>query len=572
MTLRLPLRFVLAALALGGPTACNACRSPASAERPALSRTGYARETAYATDDEALDALQDLLPPTLEANRREFAGKTGTVRGFGAGEIYPQVWLRDSATLIPATRYWYGLEHLVSWLEEHLAHQRRDGQLWDWIAAGEPAEFRVNAPRAQEIYRGAGTVLSADRNTSITDQEASAVEAAAQVFALVGRRDWLTKEIEGRRLLDRLESALEYVWRDERQEGLVITALTADWGDVTPAHPDQRVIYLDERTPRVVSLYASVLFVGAARGLAGLFEAVGEEGRVRAWTSRADAMRETILDQLWQEQRGFFRFQRLRPGPPPPSAVDTSDMFALGGNALAALYGVADDRQAARMFAEAETRRRRFDLSTIACVLLPPFPRGFFAHPIQSEEWTYQNGGLWDWWAGRFLLAEFTRGDAEAAQRQLREIAARVVRAGGLYEWNTRSDKGQGSAHYAGSAGALAGAIFGGLFGIDSRAEALGLTVRLGSTAGAVRTYEPAIDRYVAYRYEVEPRGLRLRFESNAPGEGRLKVRLPGEGRAIAGVLLDDRPLPFVEEAVGRDRYLSVLTDWRPHVLQVALR
>jgi hypothetical protein len=239
---RTSLRLSLAVLALAGSTACDGCRSSAPAERAPLSRTGYARETAYATGDADTDALQDLLRPTLEANRREFTGRTGAVHGIGAGEIYPQVWLRDSATVIPASRYAYGLESLTSWLEEHLAHQRADGQLWDWIAAGEPEVFRVNAPRAQVVFRQEGTVLSADKNTSITDQESSAVDAAAQVFALAGRVDWLTRDIAGRRLLDRLEAALEFVWRDKRHGGLVVTALTADWGDVSPAYPDQRVI------------------------------------------------------------------------------------------------------------------------------------------------------------------------------------------------------------------------------------------------------------------------------------------------------------------------------------------
>ena len=89
--------LLLVLLAVG----CRAGTAPAP-EKPALSRSGYARETAYATGDPALDALQDLVRPTLEANRKEFAGKRGMVRGFGAGDIYPQVWLRDSATLVPA--------------------------------------------------------------------------------------------------------------------------------------------------------------------------------------------------------------------------------------------------------------------------------------------------------------------------------------------------------------------------------------------------------------------------------------------------------------------------------------
>jgi hypothetical protein len=553
-----------------------ACRSrvpTAPAARSALSLSGYAREVAWSTGDPALDALQDLVRPTLEANRKEFEGKRGTVRGFGAGDVYPQVWLRDSATLIPATRYYYGLEHLTSWLEEHLAHQRPDGQLWDWIAAGEPAVFRANAPRAGEVHRAPATVLSADKNTTASDQEASAVDAAGQVFALTGRRDWLTREVEGRGLLDRLDAALEYVWREKRHEGLVTAALTADWGDVSPAYPDQRVIYLDERTPRVESLYASVLFVRAADVLAALFAATGRSARGREWSGRAESTRSRIRERLWQEERGFFRLARTLAEPRPPE-LDLSNRFALGGNGLAALYGVADDREASSVFGVAEERSRDARIATIAGVLLPPFPAGFFRHPIQKDEYTYQNGGQWDWWAGRFLLAEFARGGAETAFRQLKDIAARVAAAGGLYEWNTRSGRGQGSARYAGSAGALSAAVFQGLFGIDSRAESLALTVRLGPSAGAVRVYEPAIDRYVAYRYEPDARAhrLRLAFESNAPGSGELRVRLPPDAGALEGASLDDRPLAAVEETVGADRYVKVESDWRSHVLQVRWR
>ena len=93
--------------------------------------------TSYRTGDPAVDGLQPLLAQTLEANRKIFAGRTGTVNGFGAGTTYPQIWIRDSATLLPLTRWHYDRAHLASWLEEHLAHQNADGSLNDWVAAGE---------------------------------------------------------------------------------------------------------------------------------------------------------------------------------------------------------------------------------------------------------------------------------------------------------------------------------------------------------------------------------------------------------------------------------------------------
>mgnify|MGYP001251281644 CR=1 FL=1 len=108
----------------------------------------------------------------------------------------------------------------------------------------------------------------------------------------------------------------------------------------------------------------------------------------------------------------------------------------------------------------------------------------------------------------------------------------------------------------------------------DSRAQSLVLTVRLGDSAGAVRTYEPAIDRYVAYRYEPDARARRLRlaFESNAPGSGEVKVLLPPSAGGLEGAWLDDRALTVAEEVVGTDRYLKLETDWKAHVLQVKWR
>jgi hypothetical protein len=551
--------------------AAASCRSGERAEpRPAGAPS---RETRYSTGDPALDALQEEFMPTLTANRREFDGQTGPVRGFGAGAVYPQVWLRDSATMIPATRYHYPVEWLTSWLEEHLSHQRSDGELWDWIAAGEPAPLKVNAPRAIQVYRAGAVVLSADKNTTATDQEASAVESAAQVFAITGDREWLRKKLLGRRLVDRLDAALEWVLRERlSSRGLVTGALTADWGDVSPAYRDQRAIYRDDRTPVVEGLYVSVVTFRAADALGRLFESLGEAERAGHWRERALRLRAAINQRLWQEGRGFYRFQVSLPGPKPPVRVDDAAMFALGGNALAILYGVADPRQTARIVAGAEDGQRRYGVSTIAGVLLPPFPTGFFKHPILSEEWSYQNGGQWDWWAGRFLLAEFRSGHAAAAHRQLLGIARRVAASGGLHEWYTPSGEPRGSPHYAGSVGALSGALYQGLFGIDSRAEGLAITVRLGTTSGSVRVHEPTLDRRIAYdwRYDPAARTGRLHLECDAGGTGTLRVLLPS-GASPEGALMDGRAVEVRVETVGSDAYLSLTTDWKAHDLEVRL-
>jgi len=73
------------------------------------------------------------------------------------------------------------------------------------------------------------------------------------------------------------------------------------------------------------------------------------------------------------------------------------------------------------------------------------------------------------------------------------------------------------------------------------------------------------------YSYDQRARVARLRYESNAPGFGRLALLLPG-GAVAEQLLLDGRAVPFTGEAVGKDRYVALRTDWQPHHLELRLR
>lgn len=508
----------------------------------------------WESGDPALDALAARLPPLLDANRKSFVGRTGAVRAFGAGEAYPQIWLRDSATLVPLSRFHEGRPALESWLVEHLAHQEDSGALFDWIAPGEPKDFPF-APQARVVYRDGPLVMTADKNTTESDQESSAILAGALAFASTGDAAWLQRDVAGRPLLERLDRALGYVHRQrlDPRTGLVVTALTADWGDVSPAHGDQGAIYLDEATPRVASLYASALFYGAARALARLQAGAGETGRADFWSAAAAAVRAAIDRELWNARGGFFRMHAELPGtgPHPPDA----DVFALGGNAVALLYGLADEGRTGRILAAAEQRHERYGLSTLAGSLLPPYPRGFFKHPILSDEWTYQNGGLWDWFAGRFLLGLFEQGQSEAATRHLLAIARRVEGSGGLYEWTDREGHGRGSPRYAGSGAALAQATLQGLFGIRAEADGVRLSIRLGVRDGRVRVLEPSSGRVVSYEYRVDLGRGEVRVRLLPPTRAvALEVLLPG-GFEASSVRSEGKGVPFLPREVGSDHY-----------------
>jgi hypothetical protein len=149
----------------------------------------------YASGSAATDGLERFFRPTLEANRKVFQGQVTRVSGFRAGAGYPQVWLRDSATILPLARYLYPREYLTSWLEEHLAHQQRDGALLDWIAQGRAVQFRKWAPQARDLFASGPLAVSGDKNTTEADQETSAVDAAFQAWRATGDTPWLKKPI-----------------------------------------------------------------------------------------------------------------------------------------------------------------------------------------------------------------------------------------------------------------------------------------------------------------------------------------------------------------------------------------
>jgi hypothetical protein len=534
---------------------------------------GDGRETGYGVDDPDLDRLQDLFRPTLDANLKRFPASTQTVRGFGAGDVYPQVWLRDSATLLPLTRYLYPRDVLTSWLEEHLAHQADDGGLDDWIAAGDASRFREWAPRVREVFRSPSAVLSADKNTTEADQETSAVLSAGQVFRVTGDSAWLRKRVGRRSVIDACDAALRFVFarRFDERRGLATSALTADWGDVSPVYPDQRAIYLDERTPRVAGLYTNVLLYEAALVLADLRAAVGDAAGAASWRSRAAAVRRNIQRRLWQPGAGFYRMHvvldpRLAAGFP-----DDAGLFAMGGNALAALHGVADAGQARRIFAAAESRRARYGITAPGSVLLPPYARGVFKHPLMAEPWQYQNGGQWDWFAGRLVLAEFQRGRSLLAYRHLVELARRAVRSGGLHEWWTRDGEPRGSPRYAGSAGALGQAVVEGLFGVSLAAGRLDVRIRLGERRGHIHLRQPATGDSVwyVYSYHAPRRTVTVVYGSSAR-PGTLAVLLPHRTR-VRSASLDGRPVVPATERVGEDVFAALPTDWTRHRLEIVV-
>jgi hypothetical protein len=517
-----------------------------------------ARAAAYSSGSASIDGLERFFRTTLQANRKEFQGSFTRVQGFRAGAGYPQVWVRDSATILPLSRWLYPRGYLSSWLEEHLAHQQPDGSLFDWIAQGEASQFNKWAPGARDLFHSGTLAISGDKNTTEADQETSAVDAAYQVYRATGDANWLKKPIRGSSVIERCAAALRFVLehRYDTRLGLATSAFTADWGDVSAAWGDQRAIYLDANTPLVAGLYTNALLCRAMSQLAQMYEALGNEARTGEWRAQAELTKRNLNRHFWQPELGFYRMHIVLVRGRLPASAQDDGLFALGGNTLAVLAGVASEEQARRIFDVAETRRRRYQLTSVAGVLLPPFPEGVFLHPALATPWQYQNGGQWDWFAGRFVLAEFERGFSRRATEHLEQLARRVVAAGGCYEWFTREGAPRGSARYSGSASALALALYEGLFGVELAGGVLDLDVRLRGRSGSVALEQPATGATLSYRYRAEPLKLSLDVQTSAR-PGRLRIALPEGARAL-DVRRRGAKLAFRTETRGEDRYVVI--------------
>jgi hypothetical protein len=508
------------------------------------------------SDRPDLEPLFSLIRSTLRANQARFITPSGLVRGFAAGSAYPQMWIRDAATIIPAARFFYSRPYLVGALLEHLARQKPDGGIADWFDA-------------------TGMI---DKNTTESDQETSLVLAAGQVTDLLGP-DWLRQTIGGLGILDRLEKGLLFVLRERFDSGLGLVkgAHTIDWGDVEMEEADQSAIRFGPQSHWTAGIYNQSQFYAACLNLAVLWQTAGHPDRASPWRERAAGVRAAADQTLWQENRGFYRVHAHIT--PLVHAFDEDAMFATGGNVEAILSGLASPEKARRIFEAAAARRREFKITTISGVLLPPYPPKTFAHPMVDEPFEYQNGGQWDWFGGKLLLAMYREGAAEMATSELLAVARKDIRNGGLFEWDTPDGMGRGSARFSGSAGSLARALIEGYFGITIDASGLALTPRLGTDAGAIHVFLPAAGRYVGYDYVFndETRSLTMTYASAWAETGTLRILWPARGKTGQAMSLperfdvrrDGRVIPYSMETIGGDTYIRVATDWRRHELHI---
>jgi len=182
----------------------------------------------------------------------------------------------------------------------------------------------------------------------------------------------------------------------------------------------------------------------------------------------------------------------------------------------------------------------------------------------------YQNGGVWDWWGGVQIKAEFLNGFSETGRTHLLQVANDWrEHPGNIIEWHSSTDpRHEGSHYYSAAAGTMGSAIIEGFFGVSLTGQGLQLQPRLGLNDGYIRVYQAATDRYAAYSYDWDQDVSKLDYGTNAGGAVIVKVlRLRSE--QVTEVKIDGAAVEFETETVGYDTYTVFVAPTGQHKIEI---
>jgi hypothetical protein len=510
---------------------------------------GYSKTIAWHVDDvPELAGMEGTIHAVLAEDHATYPGvDKQTVDGFFPGATYEYralpnhtpyyFYARDTATILPMARYYFGTPTLRSVVEEFLRLQYPDGS----VSATVSPDFAV------------------DKATVTSDEETSVILAATEAYGASPEPAWLKQPLRGQALVERLNRAMAWVLTERRdpETRLIKRGHTTDWGDVK-WEPSDDPTHLQPGDQWTASIYDQAIGYAALRGLARLNAAAGRAEDAAHWQDEADGLRSATDSVLWQDapSRGFYRIHVHLTPDVIRHDFDEGAIVAIG-NAAAVYYGLAGPDKVPRILAALEQARQEAGAAKPGLTLQPPYV-GW--HQDQMDQRVYQNGALWDWWAGRQISGEFWSGYSHLAFDHLVAVAQDwATHPGKAREWESPWKHRAGAEEaYAGAAGVIGQAIVEGLFGVDFRGSEVRLTPRLGEHAGDIRVYQPAGDVYVAYEYQASDRFVGLQYGSNSPTA--LSVRLPVTWLDPSVARLDGNDLlPIVFEHTGQDT-VAVLT------------
>jgi hypothetical protein len=386
--------------------------------------------------EESLNKLGFIINKTIKKSEIYFP-KT-KIYGFSAGSGYnAQIWIRDSYTILQYSKYLYKEPFLSNWLIYFLNHKKDNGLIYDWFD---------NHGRF-------------DKNTVETDQESSLILAYFELLS-IDRNKYINK-------LKEIEELCINVIKEKQdtKTGLIMNAHTIDWGDVQyGANTWINAVHLNDNSYFVVGTYNNALFYSALEKLVNEYKTSNNKKFLK-WSKIKNRLKININKYLWNDEKGFYRLHNhiasLK------HSFNEDNIFGMGGNAIALSTTLVNEKMKKSIIHTARQRQNIFNFSTISGVLLPPYPKNYYAFSAVNDYFEYQNGGQWDWFGGRLIKSMFQNGFDVEAYISLKEIAQKTIKNKGIYEWDTVDGKGKGSSNFTGAAGVLGNTVVEGLFGIS---------------------------------------------------------------------------------------------------------
>lgn len=539
---------------------------PTYANRALPTDLSYNTETTW-----ILPGLPDLsetsgyIPHNFSHGAAIFEIGAEVIHGFRPGKVYAEMYARDIAWGMETAQYYYPDEYLREPIEAYLRRQYTastislDGDFG--VVAGAGAIGGIITPQGRS-----------NKQTITTDEETSLIHAAYLYYNMAYDTAWLESEINGLPIIERLNRAADWVFTHRLDQNLQLLwrGHTTDWGDVKfekgPGYTD----YNPAQDHLTASIYDQALAYLALIELAKMNASLGNTEQADAWQSKAEALKAQTNAVLWQADKGFYlTHAHISPLEHP---FDESIMVSIA-NALAVYAGLTDFQQNQAVFHSLEEARVQAGVKKPGLSLYPFYPNqwpNLFFDYLGMGYGNYQNGGVWDWWGGVQIKAEFQNGFAEEGQVHLLQVANDWQKhPGNIIEWHSSTDpRHEGSHYYSAAAGTMGSAIIEGFFGVELNGQGLTLQPRLGLNDGFIRVYQAATDRYAAYSYDWDQNVTRLDYGTNAADPVTIKV-LKLRSEQIRGVMLDGRPVEFETEAIGRDVYTVFSVPSGQHSIEI---
>lgn len=373
--------------------------------------------------------------------------------GLQAGTIYHEVWIRDFNTFIDLACNVLPLKLVRENLLMFFKFQNADGSIIDGFIPKE--KIRQANVVYDYTYTDTASQYAGHKNTVITDQESSLVQAVSKYINKTGKTSILQEKVSGTTVLNRLQYAMEYLLANRFSEkyGLIWGDTTIDWGDVQPRH--ELGVLMDENSHPAISIYINAMFLIA---LNNLIDMIDDDQVREKWIIIRDKLKTNIRKYLWDTETNKFVPHIYIESSPFPDDFDENKVFFHGGTAIAIEAGLLSREEIGNVNTCMLKNQQLANAQSIGITIYPPYPERYFMNPFMVP-FGYHNGGDWSWWGGRMIQQLIFNGFIKEAWEEIQPMVERVIKNNGFFEWYTVDGIPKGAGSFRGEAGVLAKAI-----------------------------------------------------------------------------------------------------------------